>query len=35
MISTDGRSLAILDDIESRVDFYEFDFSDLLRVAGR
>jgi hypothetical protein len=35
MISNDGRSLAILDDIETRVDFYELDFSQLLKIAER
>lgn len=35
MITNDGRSLAYLHNVETRVDFYEFDFSELLKVAGR
>jgi ABC-type cobalamin/Fe3+-siderophores transport system ATPase subunit len=35
MIANDGRSLAFLQSVEWRVDFYEFDFSDLLKVAQR
>jgi dipeptidyl aminopeptidase/acylaminoacyl peptidase len=31
MISNDGRSLVYLRDIEKRVEFYELDFSDLLK----
>lgn len=33
MISPDGRSLVIMDEVESRVDFYEIDFTDALKVA--
>jgi Tol biopolymer transport system component len=35
MIDNGGRWLAYLHDVESRVDFYEFDFSDLLKVSER
>ena len=35
MISPDGRSLVIMDEIDSRVEFYEIDFTDALKVAGR
>jgi Tol biopolymer transport system component len=31
MVSNDGRSLVYLRDIERRVDFYDFDFTELLR----
>jgi hypothetical protein len=35
MISNDGRTLAYLYDVETRVDFYEFDFTNFLKVAQR
>ena len=35
MISNDGRSLVYLRDIEKRVEFYELDFSELLKGAGQ
>ena len=35
MITNDGRSLAYVQGVEWRVDFYEFDFSNLLKVAQR
>jgi len=33
MVSNDGRSLIYLRDVEKRVEFYEFDFSELLKSA--
>jgi Tol biopolymer transport system component len=35
MIANDGHSLAYLQSVEWQVDFYEFDFSDLLKLAQR
>ena len=35
MISNDGRSLVYLRDIEKRVEFYELDFSELVKGGGQ